>query len=90
MLNIASENSIDAIKKLNIVNKDVRVTDEVRNEIARNTAENSSADDQIFENVTSNDNFLNLEARKIYAIDKFNTRRSNQLIKIENLLNKID
>ena len=32
MLNIALENSIDAIKKLNIINKDVRIDDEIRNE----------------------------------------------------------
>ena len=32
MLNIMSENSIDAMKKLNIVNKNVRIDDEVRNE----------------------------------------------------------
>ena len=33
MLNITFENSIDAMKKSNIVNKDVRVDDEIRNEI---------------------------------------------------------
>ena len=41
MLNIAPENSIDAMKKSNIVNKDVRINDEVRNEAARNIAESS-------------------------------------------------
>ena len=41
MLNITSENSIDAMKKSNIVNKDVRINDEVRNEAARNIAESS-------------------------------------------------
>ena len=44
MLNITFENSIDAIKKLNIVNKNVRVDDEVWNEVARNIAESSDAD----------------------------------------------
>ena len=29
MLNITSENSIDAMKKLNIINKDIRIDDEV-------------------------------------------------------------
>ena len=33
MLNIAFENSIDVMKKSNIVNKNVRIDDEVRNEI---------------------------------------------------------
>ena len=34
MLNIAFENSIDAMKKSNIINKNVRVDDEVRSEAA--------------------------------------------------------
>ena len=29
MLNITSENSIDAIKKLNIIKKDIRVNEEI-------------------------------------------------------------
>ena len=33
MLNITSENSIDAMKKLNIVNKDVRIDDEILNKV---------------------------------------------------------
>ena len=33
MLNITFENSIDAMKKSNIINKDVRINDEIRNEI---------------------------------------------------------
>ena len=44
MLNITSENSIDAMKKSNNVNKNARVDDEVRNKAARNTAENSDTD----------------------------------------------
>ena len=44
MLNIAPENSIDAMKKSNIVNKNVRIDDEVRNETVRNIAENLNAD----------------------------------------------
>ena len=33
ILNITSENLIDTMKKSNIVNKDVRVNDEIRNEV---------------------------------------------------------
>ena len=44
MLNITFENSIDAMKKSNIVNKNVRIDDEVRNETVRNIAENLNAD----------------------------------------------
>ena len=59
MLNITSENSIDAMKKSNIVNKNVRVDDKIRNEVVRNIAESSDADNQIFENDITNDNLLN-------------------------------
>ena len=59
MLNITPENSIDAIKKSNIVNKNVWVDDEVRNEAVRNIAENSDAGSQIFENNVTDDNLLN-------------------------------
>ena len=34
MLNITSENSIDAMKKSNIINKNIRIDDEVRSETA--------------------------------------------------------
>ena len=40
MLNITSENSIDAMKKSNIINKDIRINDKVRSEIVRNAVEN--------------------------------------------------
>ena len=39
MLNIAFENLIDAMKKSNIINKNVRIDDEIRNEVARNVVE---------------------------------------------------
>ena len=38
-----SENSIDAMKKSNIVNKNVRIDDEIRNEAIWDTAESSNA-----------------------------------------------
>ena len=44
MLNIMSEDSIDAMKKSNIINKNVQVDDKIRSETARNTAESSNAD----------------------------------------------
>ena len=77
MLNIAFENSIDAMKKLNIINKNIRVDDKVRNEVVQNTAESSNADSQIFETDAINDNLLNSKTRNIYTRVKFNTRRSN-------------
>ena len=59
MLNITFENSINAMKKSNIVNKNIRINDEIRNEVVRNTAESSNTDDQIFEDVITNDNLSN-------------------------------
>ena len=56
MLNIASENSIDAMKKSNIINKNLRVDDKVRNKTVRNTAESLNANNQVFENDVTNDN----------------------------------
>ena len=43
ILNITFENSIDAMKKSNNVNKDIRIDDEIRNEAAQNIAEKSNA-----------------------------------------------
>ena len=90
MLNITSENSIDTMKKSNIVNKNVRIDDEVRNETAWNIAENSDADSQIFRNNATNDNFLNSRTRNIHARIKFSTRRLNRLIEIKNSLNSVE
>ena len=90
MLNITFENSIDAMKKSNIINKNVRINDEIRNKAARNTVENSNADDQIFKNLVTNDNLLNSKIRNIHAKIKSNTRRLNQLIEIENSLNSVE
>ena len=56
MLNIMSENSINAIKKSNIVNENVRIDDEVWNKIVRDIAESSDANSQIFKNDITNDN----------------------------------
>ena len=90
MLNIMSENSIDAMKKSNIVNKDVRINDEIRNETVRNIVESSDADSQIFEDDVTNDNLLNSKTRNIYARVKSSIRRSNRLIKIENSLSSVE
>ena len=59
MLNITSENLNDAMKKLNNINKDARIDDEVRNEVVQNIVESSDAGSQIFENNVTNDNLLN-------------------------------
>ena len=90
MLNITSENSIDAIKKSNIIHKDVRVDDEIRSEVARNTAESSDAGSQIFENDVTDDNLSNSKISNIHAKVKSNTRRSNRLTEIENSLNSVE
>ena len=89
MLNIVSENSIDAMKKLNIVNKDVRINDEVWNKTVWNTIESLYIDGQIFEDDITDDNLSNSKTWNIHVKTKFNTRRSNWLIKIKNLLNSI-
>ena len=59
-------------------------------EAARDVAENSNTDDQIFENVTADDNLSNLEIRDAHATDKSNVRRSNRLTEIENSLIKMN
>ena len=59
LLNITSKNSIDAMKKSNNVNKDARIDDKIRNEAARNIAESSDANSQIFENDVTNNDLLN-------------------------------
>ena len=90
MLNITSENSIDAMKKLNIINKNVRIDDEVRNETTQDIIESSDANSQIFENDIINNNLSNSKTRDIHARIEFSTRRSNRLIEIENLLNNVE
>ena len=59
MLNITSENSIDAMKKSNNINKNARIDNKVRSEAVRNTAESSNANNQVFRNNITNDNLLN-------------------------------
>ena len=69
ILNITSENSIDAIKKSNIINKNIRVDDEIWNKVVWNTVE--SSDD------ITNNNLLNSKIQNIYTRVKSSTRRSN-------------
>ena len=45
ILNIASENSINAIKKSNIINKNIQISNEVRSKTARNIIEKLNAND---------------------------------------------
>ena len=78
------------MKKSNIVNKNVRVNDEVRSKIVRNTAENSNADNQTFRNDITNSNLLNSKARNIHARIKSSTRNLNRLIEIENSLSSVE
>ena len=77
MLNITFKNLVDAMKKSNIVNKDVRIDDKVRSEIVRNIIESSNANSQIFENDVTNNNLINSKIRNIHARVKFSTCRSN-------------
>ena len=77
MLNVTPEDSIDAMKKSNNINKDARVDDEVRSEAARNITENSNTDSQIFENDATDNNLLNSKTRNIRARIKSSTRRFN-------------
>ena len=77
MLNITFENSIDAMKKSNNVNKDIRIDDKVQNKTARDIAESLDADSQIFEDDITNNNLSNLKTRNIHAKVKASTRRSN-------------
>ena len=90
MLNITPENSIDAMKKSNIVNKNVRINDKIRNKVVRNIVESLNADDQIFEDVITNNSLSNSKTQNIYARIKFSIYCSNRLIEIENLLNNIE
>ena len=77
ILNITFENSIDAMKKSNNVNKDARIDDEVWNEIARNIVESLNADSQIFEDDAINNNLSKLKTWNIHARIKSSTRRFN-------------
>ena len=90
MLNIASENWIDAMKKSNIINKNIWIDDEIRNKVVWNIAESSDADSQIFKNDVTNNNLLNSKIQDIHARIKSNTRRSNRLTEIENSLNSVE
>ena len=90
MLNITFENSIDTIKKSNIINKNVRVDDKVRSKTIRNTTESSNGNSQIFGNNITDDNLSNSKIRNIHARIKSSTRRSNQLTENKNSLNSVE
>ena len=90
MLNVTSENSIDAMKKSNDINKNVQIDNEVRSEAARDIAESSNTDNQIFENDITDDSLSNSKIQNIRARIKSSTRRFNQLVEIENLLNSVE
>ena len=90
MLIITSENLIDAMKKSNIINEDVRIDDEIRNKTIRNIVESSDANNQIFENDATNNNLSNSKTRNIHAKVKFSIRRSNRLIEIKNSLSSVE
>ena len=89
MLNVAPENSINAMKKSNNVNKDAQIDDEVRNEAARNIAESSNIDSQVFGDNVTDGNLSNSKTRDIRARIKSSTRRFNRLVEIENSLNSV-
>ena len=58
--------------------------------VARDIAESSNADSQIFEDNATSSNLSNSKARDIYARVKSSTRRSNRLIEIENSLSSVE
>ena len=66
------------MKKSNIVNKNIWVNDEIRNEVARNTTESLNINNQIFENNIIDDNLLNSKARNIHVKIKSSIRLSNR------------
>ena len=90
MLNIASKDSIDAMKKSNIIYKNVWIDNEVWNKAVWNTTKSSNASSHIFENDVTDDNLLNSKTSDIHARVKFNSCRSNRLTEIENLLNSVE
>ena len=65
------------MKKSNIINKNIRINDEIRNKVVRNMIKSSNANSQIFKNDITNDNLLNSKIRNIHARIKSNIRRSN-------------
>ena len=77
MLNITPENSIDAMKKSNIINRNVRIDDEIRSEVVRNIVQSSDADSQTFEDDIINNNLLNSKTSDIHARVKSSIRRLN-------------
>ena len=77
MLNITSENLIDAMKKSNNVNRNARVGDEIRSETARDIVESSDTDSEFFEDDITDNNLSNSKIRNTRARIKFSTRRFN-------------
>ena len=77
ILNITSETSIDAMKKSNIINKNVWIDDEVRSETAWDIVESLNANNQIFENNATDDNLSNSKTRNIHTRIKSNICCSN-------------
>ena len=90
MLNITFENSIDVIKKSNIINKDVRIDNEILNKIVQDITENSNVNNQIFKDDITNNNLSNSKIRNIHARVKSSIRRLNRLIEIENSLSSVE
>ena len=90
MLNITPEDSIGAMKKSNNVNRNARIDDEIRSKAARNIAESSDADSQIFEDDVTSNNLSNSKTRDIHARVKPDTRRFNRLVEIENPLSSVE
>ena len=60
------------------------------NAVIRDIAKSSDADSQIFKDDVTDSNSSNSKTRNIHARIKFNTRRSNRLIEIENLLSSVE
>ena len=73
MLNVSFKNSMNVMRRSNMIDKNFQIINKVRDEPVRNTGESSSANDQIFEYMTADDNLLNSKIQNIHTINKFNT-----------------
>ena len=85
-----TKNVEDSSTKQTEIHEMLNITSENLIDIAaRNTAESSNADSQVFENDVTDNNLSNSKTRNIYARVKSSTRRSNRLIEIENSLSSV-
>ena len=78
------------IEKTDIVNKNIRNIDKIRNEVAREVFENSNEKNRALKNLIADDNLTDSKVQESYTIVKLSIRRFNRFVKIENDLNNVD